>query len=270
MKSLKTSTLRTLSILFFLAVTVAGLTFPTGNGTLSAFGYRSISLLCPLGALEAMLASRSFLPRALISLAGFIGVAIVLGRVFCAWVCPVPLLHRIFQGPAQKKSLSSEAIAPDHSTTEAAEGTCRKVALDSRHLILGGALLSTALFGFPVFCLICPVGLTFATLIGVWRLLRFNEPTWMLLAGRADFVAQRPECFFPSQRRSQRLPKHLQGTGLQGLQRRLLRKDRFALRAGFRTALRMHQVPQMFGCLPGARHHFSSFQKEKIGLRCSL
>lgn len=35
-------------------------------------------------------------------------------------------------------------------------------AFDSRHAVLGGALLTTAVFGFPVFCLVCPVGLTFA------------------------------------------------------------------------------------------------------------
>lgn len=50
-----------------------------------------------------------------------------------------------------------------------------------RNWVLGGALLSTAVFGFPVFCLICPVGLTFATLIAVWRLFQFNEVALSLL-----------------------------------------------------------------------------------------
>ena len=36
--------------------------------------------------------------------------------------------------------------------------------------MLGGALLSTAIFGFPVFCLVCPIGLTFATVLVFWRL----------------------------------------------------------------------------------------------------
>ena len=54
-------------------------------------------------------------------------------------------------------------------------------AADSRNWVLGGALLSTAVFGFPVFCLICPVGLTFATLIAVWRLFQFNEVALSLL-----------------------------------------------------------------------------------------
>jgi ferredoxin-type protein NapH len=53
--------------------------------------------------------------------------------------------------------------------------------LDSRHLVLGGTLLSTVIFGFPVFCIVCPVGLTFASLIALWRLVGFNEPSWALL-----------------------------------------------------------------------------------------
>ena len=45
-------------------------------------------------------------------------------------------------------------------------GSCAsKGTLDSRHLVLGGTLLSAAIFGFPVFCLICPIGLTFATIV---------------------------------------------------------------------------------------------------------
>lgn len=43
--------------------------------------------------------------------------------------------------------------------------------------VLGGALASSAVFGFPVFCLICPVGLTFALVIALWRLFEFNEPS---------------------------------------------------------------------------------------------
>lgn len=55
------------------------------------------------------------------------------------------------------------------------------VQLDSRHAVLVGTLASAAVFGFPVFCLICPVGLTFATIIGLWNLVQFDEPSWALI-----------------------------------------------------------------------------------------
>ena len=53
--------------------------------------------------------------------------------------------------------------------------------LDSRHYVLGGALLSTAVFGFPVFCLVCPIGLTFATVLVVWRLFAAGDMTWSVV-----------------------------------------------------------------------------------------
>lgn len=55
------------------------------------------------------------------------------------------------------------------------------VRVDGRHVVLGGALVSALAFGFPVFCLVCPVGLTVATFMGVWHLVQFNETTWGLL-----------------------------------------------------------------------------------------
>ena len=62
--------------------------------------------------------------------------------------------------------------------------------LDSRHAVLVGTLASAAVFGFPVFCLICPVGLTFATIIGLWNLVQFNEPTWALIIFPIILIAE--------------------------------------------------------------------------------
>jgi len=62
--------------------------------------------------------------------------------------------------------------------------------LDARHAVLGGALVSTAIFGFPVFCLVCPVGLSLATIIAVWHLFQFNELTWGLLVFPAITIAE--------------------------------------------------------------------------------
>lgn len=188
MKDLKASTLRTLSTLVFVALTIFGLAYKTGSGTLSAFGYKTISLICPLGYIETFLASRTILPRALVSLIILVVVAVILGRVFCAWICPVPLLRRWIMG---RPKTNGNGVAEDPAPSDLhPQGRPSRVALDSRHFVLGGALLSTAIFGFPVFCLICPIGLTFATLIGLWRLIQFNEPTWTLLIFPAVLVLE--------------------------------------------------------------------------------
>ena len=62
--------------------------------------------------------------------------------------------------------------------------------LDSRHAVLAGTLATTALCGFPVFCLLCPVGLTFATVIALYRFIGFNEPTIDLLVFPAIIVLE--------------------------------------------------------------------------------
>ncbi|MGV8084124.1 MAG: 4Fe-4S binding protein [Coriobacteriia bacterium] len=208
MKKTKASRLRTLTILVVAALVVMGLVFEIGTGNVSAFGVKAITAVCPLGSIEAMLASRTLLPVALISLAVVVLLAVLLGRIFCAWVCPVPIMRRWFRrsdsggkgagggggaGNGNGSGNGADADAGIGSIRDAApteaeireftphpEKTSR-VKIDSRHWVLGGALLSTALFGFPVFCLICPIGLTFGTLAALWRLLDFNEPSWSLL-----------------------------------------------------------------------------------------
>lgn len=51
-------------------------------------------------------------------------------------------------------------------------------------------MLTTAAFGFPVFCLICPVGLSVATFIALWRLLQFSEATLSLVVFPVILVAE--------------------------------------------------------------------------------
>ena len=156
-------------------------------GSLSNFGWETISVLCPLGALTTMLASKTLIPHALISLVIAVVAILLLGRAFCGWICPTPVLSRLryaFTSKSKLKAKEEEAAAQDNAgqssdkieLTDAdrallksacrGHGSCAsKGTLDSRHLVLGGTLLSAAIFGFPVFCLICPIGLTFATIV---------------------------------------------------------------------------------------------------------
>lgn len=65
----------------------------------------------------------------------------------------------------------------------------RAKALDARHWVLGGSLLSAAVFGFPVFCLVCPVGLTFATIFLIIRLFS-GSVSWALLVVPALLIVE--------------------------------------------------------------------------------
>lgn len=175
--------LRTLSALAVIALACVGLALHTGTGTPSAWGVFDVAALCPLGAVEAALASKTVVPPMLIALAVGVVLAVLFGRAFCAWGCPIPLLRRIF-GLKEPKRTRRPSNALDLPASQ------RGGAADSRNWVLGGALLSTAVFGFPVFCLICPVGLTFATLIAVWRLFQFNEVALSLLVFPAILVLE--------------------------------------------------------------------------------
>ena len=168
----------------FLAIClVAGINM----GTLSGFGWDAFSALCPLGAFTTMLATKTMVPRAVFSIIIMALLVFVFGRAFCGWICPVPVLDKVrafFRSPKKRKQLEQAKhdemldIAKFELGCGGKGGNCgscsackqQRQKLDSRHYVLGGALLSTAIFGFPVFCLVCPIGLTFATVLVFWRL----------------------------------------------------------------------------------------------------
>lgn len=207
-----------------------------GTGNLSAPGIGEFSLLCPLGGVETLLASKLFIPRAVVALVVTAVIVVLVGKVFCGWICPTPHLMRLFKKRSQldEPESSGEAhdgndtdmitVAPDGSggSNAAGEvssaspmalsvGSCSSCAtgkcsgctplppvggkrdglqVDSRHVVLGGSLLATLAFGFPVFCLVCPIGLTFATLMALWQLFVGHEPTWALVVFPLIVVAE--------------------------------------------------------------------------------
>ena len=133
-----------------------------------------------------MLATKTLVPRAVFSIIIMALLVFLFGRAFCGWICPVPVLGKLrafFRSPKKRRELeqAKRDEALDIAKFELScggKGGCescsackqQRTKLDSRHYVLGGALLSTAIFGFPVFCLVCPIGLTFATVLVFWRL----------------------------------------------------------------------------------------------------
>lgn len=192
MRKFKSSQVRFLIMLAVLAVVAVGYFTAGGIGNFCGVGFESITLLCPLGALLAMLAERTAIPLAVVSVVAVLVVCIVLGKVFCAWACPVHFLSRLKGGkgtgslsrsrPAPSDTAEAKAGASPCSTCSSPCGKNKGIKIDSRHGILAAALGSTLIFGFPVFCLICPVGLTFATVLLVMRLFAFGDATWTVIA----------------------------------------------------------------------------------------
>lgn len=197
MKKLKTYRLRFLIMLAVLVVVAVGYFTAGGIGNFCGIGFESITLLCPLGALLAMIAERTAIPMAVISVAVVLVVCIALGKVFCAWACPVHFMSRGKKKGDKGTGLTSHSAGDETDASHLAPapaprtpcsacaspcGKAKGIKIDSRHGILAAALGSTLVFGFPVFCLICPIGLTFATVLLVMRLFAFGDTTWTVVA----------------------------------------------------------------------------------------
>lgn len=210
-------TLRTLTALAVIVIVFVGFLTNLGIGTISAPGIWDISILCPLGALGTMLASKMMAPRALVSLVVMVVLIVIFARAFCGWICPVPLVQKLrdlFSKPQAKEAKAEDAdgtkaanVAPLTDEEKAALATgCEKDAkglagcascakkrgdaVDARHFVLGGALVSTFIFGFPVFCLVCPIGLTFATILLLVNLFGQGDVTWSLIVVPALLIAE--------------------------------------------------------------------------------
>jgi ferredoxin-type protein NapH len=143
----------------------------------------------------------------LIVLATVILLTVVLGKVFCSWICPVAPLRSLLNiawkrhngGQKQKDDVERKASLTPSTDTEKVAASCqhdcascaaKREKLDSRHIILGGSLLSAAIFGFPVFCLLCPIGLIFGTIIVVWQFIGFEDVSLSLLIYPALLVVE--------------------------------------------------------------------------------
>ena len=168
--------------LVFVAV-IASLAFDSGIGTPSSFGIGQFFLLCPLGGIEALLASKALVPVTLISLAVVVAFALVFGRAWCAWGCPAPAIRKFFRREP-KVEVADEAPADAQPRACSAAREARGLAASLRHLgrdrrtwALGVVLVATLVAGIPLFCLVCPIGLTFGTVGSLWHLIVDKQVT---------------------------------------------------------------------------------------------
>ena len=193
-KKFKSSSLRIFTACAALCVFALALITQVAVGTPCGYGIGTISMMCPMGTVTTMISSRTILPHSVVVL--LIGCLIIFlfGRVFCGWICPIPLFKRArrFFTPAKRRreNEQNKLAEVQHAAKEkiSCGGDCgssescmscmpKQHKFDSRHVVLGGAVLSTAIFGVPVFCLVCPIGLTFGTVIIIYRLFAYGDTT---------------------------------------------------------------------------------------------
>lgn len=197
---------RRATLALVLVAVLASLAFDSGIGTPSAFGVGQFSLLCPLGGLEAMVASKAFIPVAAISAGVVLVFSLLFGRAWCAWGCPAPVIRRFFKrdpkqgedAPAPGAQAGAGAISDAAHTAPHAcalgafnlKESLAFVARDSRTWVFAAVLAAALVAGLPLFCLVCPIGLTFGTVGSLWHLIVDKQMTLSVVVFPAALVVE--------------------------------------------------------------------------------
>lgn len=131
------------------------------QGTLCSFGTEAWSISCPLGVVQTSLASRTLDAGLLASGFAFIALAFVAGRVFCSWVCPQGFFSELVDKVRVR-------LRPFLRRPRPRPDTPLRYRRGQRFLyaFLGMGLLASFVFGVPVFCYICPIGLLCRSIVG--------------------------------------------------------------------------------------------------------
>jgi Pyruvate/2-oxoacid:ferredoxin oxidoreductase delta subunit len=134
---MRISTRRTLVAAAFFILICVGLFVDTGLGTTCSFGWDLIAAVCPVGVIASFIAGRSVPVTGVICLAITVALALVLGRAFCGWLCPVPLERRLFGGrrAADRSASSASCVGVMHEAgidLRDNDGYRMRVARDSR------------------------------------------------------------------------------------------------------------------------------------------
>ncbi len=146
-------------------------------GVQAKLDWGSMCSYCPLGFLQVTLAGRS-IPIDLIWPVVIVTIGVIfLGKVFCAWICPTAILRGIFPSKETKTTTNKQCSGQCSSCSEIED----KGSSYTTYILLGVVLLASLIVRFPVFCLVCPVGLFFGFGYAVFRLSTLYQPGWELI-----------------------------------------------------------------------------------------
>jgi len=134
-------------LLFFIFLVL----FITGAVCAFSLGDKQI-FACTLGMLQLSIASRTLIMGVVISGLVLVILTLILGRVFCSWICPFGTLLDWLENLLKKLRLNK---------ANKAQKTGKTGLLTNHHNkygVLAGALISAGILRSPAFCTICPIG----------------------------------------------------------------------------------------------------------------
>lgn len=147
-------------------------------------------MVCPVGFFEICLNNRtiywSLLPFALAAIV----LAVLLGRAFCSWICPV-----VFLGDWADRAISS--VLPSSLNQwrmqlgSTIDSRVPKLTYKDGLALLAGALVAIAIFQYPFLSVFCPIGVVTRNIINLFNHLTVSGDLLFLLIpliGGAFFV----------------------------------------------------------------------------------
>lgn len=157
----------------------------------------TLCALCPVGFAQIAAASGSIPWGLAPGVLAVLAIVFLIGRAFCSWLCPSQLLKNVFGGRSPRGILGQSGKAPSDRALEScaspdepatpARGGCAScaeasgVGLKTQGIVLAVLLVVSFAVGFPVFCLLCPIGLVFGTLWAFNRVFVLLQPGWELI-----------------------------------------------------------------------------------------
>lgn len=198
-KTIRYTTRLALILLMFLGALGLGYVFQGVMPT--QFKILGWEIVEPLGWLQRAFATGSLMPSLLVGALFFIVGSIFFGRFFCGWMCPVGLVNEAIHSYRGRMKRSKEEMKMNggHCKTSCnnncqANGglpgaapwvppaTDEKAKFPSslwrskgrlpipgyfKYVFLAAVLGVSALVGYPVFCIVCPIGIVGRTILGV-------------------------------------------------------------------------------------------------------
>lgn len=134
-------------IVFFIFLVL----FITGAVCAFSFGDKQV-FTCTLGMLQLSIASRTLILGVVLSGLILIVLTLVLGRVFCSWICPFGSLLDWLENLLKKLGLNKV------NRGQCLEKTGILTNPNNKYGILAGTLVSAGILRSPAFCVICPIG----------------------------------------------------------------------------------------------------------------